>query len=76
MKHERAQVSKSLYFELELLRLDVVNVLIIILSHSVITSFKMFFVSSTVKIPTSWTATFAGGPSGEIQIVDLLKTRL
>ena len=40
MKHERAQVSKSLYFELELLRLDVVNVLIIILSHSVITSFK------------------------------------
>ena len=43
MKHERAQVSLSLYFELELLRLDVVNVLIIILSHSVITSFENVF---------------------------------
>ena len=36
----------------------------------------ILYLSSTVKILTSWTATFAGGPSGGIEIVDRLKKSL
>ena len=46
------------------------------LSNNLAHIIYMFYLSSTVKILTNWTATFAGGPSGEVKIVDLLKISL